>query len=109
MVEKPHTALIKVCSEKRAGSQVKGVEFTDGATITGQLTVKDQQWIFERWGIKVERPALWMCDLDDATFKKGDRLLIDGTEWTVEAHPQRHEADTETSHATAPLDRRENA
>lgn len=107
MVERPHTAVLKSVADKVVSDVVAGVERTVGASHLGQLTVKAPAFAFEKYGLEIGRPALWMCNVADATFKAGDHFEVGGVTWIVVTDPQVHDADSETSHATALLKRAE--
>lgn len=108
LVEKPHTAVLSAVADVVASGVVSGVVRTVGASHNGQLTVKAPSFALERYNLVVDRPALWMCEVADATFKAGDVLTVSGVRWLVLTDPQFHEAQSETSHATALLRRQEN-
>lgn len=66
---KPHTLTFYPVTESVNVSSVVEIPIEGaGVTIEGQLTPMTSQAAFERFGVELQQPHLWMCDDDDANI-----------------------------------------
>lgn len=105
---RPHTATIKTGAETVADSIVGGVTRAGSGTIRGMLdTARVPDQVVAQWGVDSTLLGVWFCNIVDATFRAGDRLVIGGVAWMVLADPQKSDAEPRTAHAHCPVKRME--
>lgn len=86
----PTVATREVTAYTRSGS----------TQVRGQLTEKTTQQAFEMFGLELNFPAVWLCNLADATsLKVGDRGTVNSRAYIVRAGPQQMGAEPITAHA----------
>lgn len=71
---KPHVLGVYSASEIEASGNVLGTERIASTSVTGQLTPMSARQLTESWGIEIERPHLFLCDL-------ADRGLVNEGDW----------------------------
>ena len=103
---KPHTVAVQPAEEVLdALGTVVGPDFRTGSSVKGQLTPEASTSVFERWGLELLRPHLFLCDAPDAVlFKTGYRVTFAGRTFRVMADPKVWDAEASTSHAEIALD-----
>lgn len=79
LIFKPHTLTPKPASQVVNTGTDKSVEppvYTASTNITGQVTPKAAQTMFEQFGVELTRPHLLLCDTEHlASLVVGDRLI----------------------------------
>lgn len=98
---KPHTATVTQVGELTSSGEIVGyTDLIPTVSVAGQLTEKTPQQALEMFGIDVQFPAVWLCDLGDAdSIQVGFRMSVNSREYIIVAGPQRMDAEPITSHA----------
>ena len=87
--KKPHTLSFTPVSESVDSSWVAQPPSEGTAvSVDGQLTPISSQSAFERFGVELSRPHLWMCDDTDASsIKVGYKATVGSREFFVKSPP----------------------
>lgn len=85
LFRKPHALIFWDAQEVYDGQNaVIDTSRAPGQTVRGQLTPMGARTLEEQWGLALQRPHLWLCNLsDDGKFKEGDYATYNGREFTV--------------------------
>ena len=87
--KKPHTLSFTPVTETTNGSyEVQPAAEGTAVSVDGQLTPISSQAAFERFGVELSRPHLWMCDDTDASsIKVGYKATVGSREFFVKSPP----------------------
>lgn len=107
LFRKPHTLTLIEAVELVDGGGV--VETTDheatAVTVRGQVTPESAATVFERYGVEVSRPHLFMFNTADVDLVQiGNRFALGARTFVVRAGPNIWNAESRTEHATAILE-----
>lgn len=109
--KKPHALIFYPVSEPvDINSVVLPTQEGDSVSITGQLTPISAQAAFERFGVDLARPHLWLCDVDDANIAAvtvGSRAVYGSREFRQRTPIQRWDAIPVMSYAECLLEEKE--
>lgn len=104
---KPHSATVRQYTSATTASEITSYPaLTPDVTVNGQLTEKTSQQVFAEWGLEVDFPAVFLCDLTDADdIQVGYLIIVNSREYYVQAGPKRMDAEPITAHAMYLLNR----
>lgn len=84
----PHTA-----NPYRAATQNSDDYASLSLTVAGNLQPASADSILREFGVDLGTASVWFMNLNDAYNPKvGDRLLVDGAYWEIQAEPLRYTA-----------------
>jgi len=82
---KPHTITVQSITK---GAQSKSPVIGAGVTVQGQLTPKMPASIYQTWGVDLQRPHEFFCEVDDASnFGNGFKVTLGSRTFFVSAPP----------------------
>ena len=106
---KPHTLTFAPVTEPLdAENVVQPPTEGNAVSIQGQLTPLTSQAAFDRFGVELSRPHLWMCDdTDSSSIKVGYRATYGSRKFEVKSPPMIWDAISAISCAECVLEERE--
>lgn len=97
---KPHTATVAAVAANTTGDKVDYFSKSGSTAVRGMLEETTPAQAVRDFGLDVDFPGIWLCDLADAgSIKVGDRLAVNTRTYLVKAGPQKMDAVAATSHA----------
>lgn len=104
---KPHTMTVTKYTTATVSSEVTSYPaVVPDVTIDGQITESSPVAVLEEYGIDLQFPAVWLCDLEDADdLQVGFKGVVNGRTYRVVSGPQRNDAVPAISHARYLLER----
>jgi hypothetical protein len=82
---KPHTITVQSVSK---GAQSKSPVLGAAVSVQGQLTPKMPVTTYQTWGVDLQRPHEFFCEVDDASnFANGYKVTLGSRTFFVSAAP----------------------
>lgn len=97
---KPHTATVAAIAAGTTGRQVTSHSRSGSTSVRGMLEEINPEVAVRDFGLAVDFPGIWLCDLTDAvSIKVGDKITVNARDYYVKAGPQKMDAVALTAHA----------
>lgn len=97
LARRPHTAAWRAKSATVSSSEITGYTEASPVSLLGQMTEKTTSQAFEMFGMEVDFPAVWLCNVGSGV-KVGDSLTVNSRRYEVVAGPQVMDAEPITAH-----------